>query len=58
MLKQSKESLTIERKRENGIKKRFAGQNKASKIIRIFLKPTNMSGRAAAHKKLDFFKTH
>ena len=50
ILKQYKESLSIERKRGSGRKKGFADQNKASKIIRIFLKHPNMSGRKVAQK--------
>ena len=48
------ESLSIERKRESGRKKKwFAYQNKASKIMRIFLKHPNMSGRNVV-KKVGF----
>ena len=49
-MKQYKESFSIERKRGSGRKKGFAHQNKASKIIRIFLKHPNMSGRKVAEK--------
>ena len=48
ILKQYKESLSIERKPGSGRKKGFADQTKASKIIRIFLKYPNMSGRKVA----------
>ena len=47
-LKQYKEPLSIERKRESGRKKGFTYQNKASKVIRIFLKDPNMSGTKVA----------
>ena len=38
ILKQYKESLSIEKKRGSGRKKEFVEQNKASKIMRIFPK--------------------
>ena len=50
ILKQYKQSLRIERKPGSGRKKRFANQNKASKIIRILLKHPNMSGGRVTQK--------
>ena len=47
ILKQYKESLSIERKRGSKRKKGFA---KASKILHIFLKNPNRSGRKVAQK--------
>ena len=54
ILKQYNQSLSIKRKRGSGRKKGFTDQNKASKIIRIFLKHSNMPGRKVA-QKLGFY---
>ena len=43
-------SKPIERKRGSGRKKLFVDQNKTSKIIRIFLKHLNISGRKVVQK--------
>ena len=52
ILKQYTKSLSIERKHGSRRKKKkgFGDQNKASKIIRSFLKHPNMSGRKVAQK--------
>ena len=42
--------MSIERKRGSGRKNGFADQNKARKIIRIFLKHRNMSKRKVTQK--------
>ena len=60
ILKQYKDSLSIERKRGSKRKNEFADQNKTSKVIRTFLKHPKLNTLLEEKwiKNLDFVKIH